>query len=277
MTNPNPGNPFAPAVPTQQPQQGGNPYGQPQQQPPVGNPYGQPQQPQQGNPYGGAPAPAPYGQPQQQPAPYGQPQQPPAYGQQAPNAYAPQQQPAAAPPALDPSMMNAAPPPPPTGDGKGAKWPDMYGRLVAVFPLSFEQRPKNPQFITQQDRASGNLMQDQVTATVVVLDDGQGGFSRPVTWGGNPMRNIAPTDSAPLPYVRKAMWISQSRMVGQLKPYLPQAPGGLGGLVYGRVLKAGNEHNSPWYIGQPTEADTAMVRQYLDAVAQGAVPHPLAA
>jgi hypothetical protein len=261
-------NPFAPNVPAQQQPQGGNPFAQP---------ASQPQQPQQ------QPAANPFAAPAQQPqqAPYGQPQQQPAYGggypqQAAPNAYAQPQQQAAPPAALDPSALNAAPTPPPSGDGKGAKFPDMYGRLVIMFPLSFEQRPKSPQFLTQQDRSNGNLMQDQITTTVVVLDDGRGGFS-PISWGGDPMRNVPPTDTVALPYVRRAMWISQTKLIAQLRPYLPASPGAAPGMIFGRVLKAGNEHNSPWYLSSDvTEADTQLARTYLNLVAQGQVPHPLA-
>jgi hypothetical protein len=273
VTNPNP---FAPNVPAQPQQQGGNPFAQPQQQP-----QAPAQQPPAGNPFA---APAP-----QQPAPNGYyaqpaPQQPQAYPQQQPyqphpapqgpyGQTATQQQ--AAPPALDPNALSAAAPPPPSGDAKGAKLPDMYGRLVVIFPLSFEQRPKNPGFITPQDRANGNLMQDQITATVVVIDDGRGGYS-PISWGGDPMRNIPPTDTVALPYVRRAMWISQSKLIAQLRPYLPQTPGAAPGMAVGRVLKAGNEANSPWYLSTATDDEVAHARLYLNLVAQGQVPHPLA-
>jgi hypothetical protein len=172
-------------------------------------------------------------------------------------------------------MLNAAPPPPPSADGKGAKLENMYGRLILFFPLSRETKPKNPSFITPEDRASGNVMQDQITATIVVIDDGQGGYS-PVTWGGDPMRNVPPSDSAALPYIRRGMWISQTKLIAQLAPYLPQTPGGLGGLVYGRPVKSGPERNAAWYLQTPTDADTAAARNYLNLVAQGQVPHPLA-
>lgn len=265
-------NPFAQPAPAQ-PQQG-NPYAQPAQQPQPGdNPYAQPQQQppaQGGNPFGpGVPAAPPQ---QQAPAtsygtgPYAQtvPQQ---------HAYAPAPQ--TAPPALDPSMLNSAPPPPPSADGKGAKLENIYGRLVLFFPLSRETKPKNPRFITDQDRATGNLMQDQVTATIVVLDDGQGGMS-PVQWGGDPSRNQAHTDTAPLPYVRRGMWISQSKLIAQLAPYLPQTPGGTPGVVVGRPVRSGPEHNAPWHLQAATDQEIATARMYFDAVAAGQQPHPLA-
>lgn len=237
------------------------------------------------NPFAGAapqpvpaqPAPQAYAPPAQQPY-----QVPPApngyYGQPAPQqpqqqAYAPVPQ--AAPPALDPNALAAAPPPPPAADGKGAKFENLYGRLVLLFPLSRESKPKNPRFITDQDRASGNLMQDQITATIVAIDDGRGGYA-PVTWGGDPMRNVPPTDTAPLPYVRRGMWISQSRVIAQIAPFLPQTPGAPGGMVFGRLVKTGPEHNAPWFLQSPTEADTAAARNYLQLVASGQVPHPLA-
>lgn len=256
-------NPFAPAVPAQEQQA-------PQQPPaPAGNPFAAPQQQ-------AAPA---VQQPQQNP-----------YGQQAPQAYAGPQQGApmgypnqpmqqtytgqAAPPALDASRLGAAPPPPPDG-GKGAKLDQMYGRLVLAFPLSFEQRPKNPKFITDADRASGNLMQDQITATVVVLDDGRGGFS-PIAWGGNPSMNQPHTDQAPLPYVRKAMWISQSKLIAQLRPNLPQQPSGVPGMVLGRVAKTGPEQTAAWFLQPATDADLQLARTYLNLVGSGQYEHPLA-
>jgi hypothetical protein len=275
-------NPFAPAVPAaeqQQPAQASQ-----QQAPAAQNPFQQgysstgrhesvsPMQhvqqtyAQQQAPQAYAPPANPYAQPQQA-APMGYPNQP---------TYAAPSPAAAAAPALDRSRLGAAPPPPPSGDGKGAKWSDMYGRLVLVFPLSFETKPKNPRFITDVDRAAGNVMQEQITATVVVLDDGQGG-NTPISWGGSPMPPVPPTDHAPLPYVRKAMWISQSKIIAQLKPNLPTVPSGAPGMVLGRVFKAGNEHNSPWYLEPATEVDITRAGQYLDLVAAGTFPHPLAA
>jgi hypothetical protein len=256
-----PNNPFAgaqqrPPAQTYPPQQPAQAYAPQQPQayvPPTQSPYS--------NPYGVAPG------AQNSPAVYGGPQQ-------QPQAYTPMPQ--GAPPALDPSMINAAPPPPPSADGKGAKLENMYGRLVLFFPHSRESKPKNPGFITDQDRASGNLMQDQVTATIVVIDDGRGGYS-PVQWGGDLTRNQPHTDTAQLPYIRRGMWISQTKLIAQLTPFLPQGPGAAPGLVIGRPVKSGPERNSPWYLQAPTEADTAAARNYLDLVRTGQVPHPLAA
>lgn len=264
-------NPFEQNVPQQQMQAAPNPFSAPApQQQAAPNPFGQavPQQAPQ------AYAPAPQ---QQYPAGYpaAQPQQ---YAPQttAPQAYAPAPQ-QAAPPMINPAALQAAAPPPPAGDGKGAKLVNMYGRLVIMFPLSFEVRAKNEKYITPQDRAAGTVTQEQITATVVVLDDGRGGMA-PVTWGGDPSRNEPDTDSAPMPYVRKAMWIGQSRIITQLKPHLPATPGAASGLVIGRLRRAGNESNSPWYLtSDVTEAEIALGRAYLDLVAQGRYPHPLAA
>lgn len=264
-------NPFAPNVPSapaEAPQQAPNPFGQqqPQYAPPAGNPYATPAAPQQGNPYGGQPqqyaAPAPA---QQQYAPQQQVQQyaaPAAPVHQGP------------PPAL--GQLNTAPPPV-VGEGKGARLADMFGRLVLVFPLSIARVPRNPQYITNEQRAQGNIEQDRLTATVVVLDDGQGGMN-PIWYGGNPAAFpvVPPTDSAPLPYVRKGMWINQSRLISQLRDFLPAGAGQPGGMIAGRVHKAGPNNNDPWYLIAATDAEMHRAQQYLDAVAAGHLPHPLA-
>jgi hypothetical protein len=268
----------------------GNPFAQPAAQQPAYAPQQQPAQVPAGNPFGaGVPAqPAPQGNPYAQPvAPqaYQPPAQQPAYApqQQAPAAYAPpaQQQapaqiPSGPPPALNVGDLRGAGAPPPVGDGRGAKMADMYGRLVLVFPLAIARRPRNPQYITAEQRARGDLEQDQLTATVVVLDDGNGGM-QPIAFGGAPYE-LPPrphTESSPLPYVRKAMWITQSRVIGQLRDSLPQ-PGGAPGMVIGRVVKAGPQRNDPWFLQGATEADLRLGGQYLELVQQGVYPHPLA-
>lgn len=184
--------------------------------------------------------------------------------------------PQAAPPALDMGRLASAPAPV-VGEGRGAALPDMFGRLVLIFPLSIQRVPRNPQFITQEQRARGDVEQDRLTATVVVLDDGQGG-RQPIQYGGKPyaLPPTPHTDSAPLPYVRKAMWINQSRLISQLRDSLPSAPGAAPGMVAGRVYKAGPNQNDPWYLIGATEQEIALVRQYLEAVQAGQFPHPLA-
>jgi len=234
-------NPFLPAQPQQQPAQPAAPV----------NPFG-------------APAPA-----APQPQPFSFPMQP----QQAAPAPAATQ---AAPPALDMGRLASAPAPV-VGEGTGARLKDMFGRLVLVFPLSLQRVPRNPQFITQEQRASGNVEQDRLTATVVVLDDGQGGQS-PIAFGGDPY-SLPPkphTESAPLPYVRKGMWINQSRLISQLRDSLPAAPGQAPGMIAGRVTKAGPNQNDPWYLIGANEQEVTLVRQYLEAVQAGHFPHPLA-
>lgn len=242
-------NPFAPAVPAQPaPPAGGNPFAA-----------------QPAAPAPGAPAQNPYAQPAAAPV---QPQ----YAAPAPVTQAP----AAAPPALDPSRLAAAAPPV-VGEGKGAKLADMFGRLVLVFPLSLASVPRNPQYITAEQRATGNIMQDRLTATIVVLDAGAGRMD-PIQYGGAPHKlgGSPHTDSAPLPYVRKGMWINQSRLISQLTAHLPAAPGAQPGMVAGRVHKAGPNDNDPWYLIAATEQELALVGQYLRLVQSGQFPHPLA-
>lgn len=308
MTNPNPfaapqqqvpqqqapANPFAQQQAPQQqaPAAPANPFGAgvatapaaPQQQTPAGNPFAAAQQ-------APAPAPAPaapqaYAGPQQQYAAPAAPQAPQQW-QQAPAAApaqqwqapaAPQQQAQyAAPPALDPAALNAAPAPS-SGGAQGAKLPDMYGRLALFFPQSLARVPRNPQHITPEQRAAGNVEQDRLTATVVVLDSGPG--TRPggtIEWGGNPhaLGGSPHTNSDPLPYVRKSMWINQTRLIEQLRAYLP-APGGVPGMVVGRISKNGPANNDPWYLAPASPDEIALAQTYLGLVGQGAYPHPLA-
>lgn len=284
MTTPNPfaqnvpaaAQPAAPAAPAQQ---APNPFAQ-QQAPapaaaPQGNPYAQ-QHVQAYAPQQTAPA--------QGPNPFAQGTAP-AYAPATQNhpvqqAYAPQQQQQGG--ALPALGTASAPPPPVAGGGKGAKWADMYGRLVLVFPLSLQQVPKNPQFITDADRAAGNIYQDRMTATVVVLDGGSVDNMAPLQWGGNPyaLGGSPHTNSDPLPYVRKGMWINQSQIIGQCSPYLPGrergGPNGAPGVAVGRIVKTGPNQNDPWYLTTPNEAELALANSYLGLVSEGRFPHPLA-
>jgi len=259
-------NPFAqqqaaPAAPPQAPQA----YAPQQQVPAAGNPFAQ----QQAAPQGYAP--------QQYAAPAQQayaPQQ--AYSAPAPAAV----QTHAAPPALGTA---SAPPPPVAAGGKGAKLADMYGRLVVIFPMALQRVPKNAKFITDADRQSGNLDQERMTATVVVLDGGRVGDLTPLAWGGNPYQiggGTPHTESSPLPYVRKGMWLNQSQLIGQCSPYLPGrergGPNGAPGAVVGRIVKTGPQQNDPWFITTPTDAEIGLANQYLQLVSAGQFPHPLA-
>jgi hypothetical protein len=253
-----PTNPFAPNVPAA-------PQPQAAPAPAQHNPYAQPA------PAAPAPvAPQAYAQPALANNPYAQ------QSQTAPQTYAapaPVQQ-QAAPPAINPAGLVAAGAPV-VGEGKGAKLADMYGRLVLIFPLSLAVVPRNPQYITNEQRQQGNVTQERLTATVVVLDDGQGGM-QPIGYGGQAGPPPIPhSEFAPLPYVRKAMWINQSRLISQLRDHLPAA-GGQPGMVCGRVVKAGPAGNDPWYLQGATEQELHLAGQYLQGVQVGHFPHPLA-
>lgn len=240
------------------------------------NPYAQPAAPAPADPYSNpfttpaAPAPAAY-QPPFPGAPSPQEMQ-----QVATQSYRQATGQQTARPALDMSRLASAPAPV-VGEGRGAALPDMYGRLVLFFPLSIARVPRNPSFITAEQRQRGDVEQDRLTATIVVLDDGQGGQT-PIAYGGKPYAIPATphTESAPLPYVRKGMWINQSRLISQLRDYLPAWPGPAPGMVAGRVTKVGPSQNDPWFLIGATETEVALVRQYLEAVQAGQVPHPLA-
>lgn len=265
-------NPFERPAP-QQPAAPANPYAQPQTPAPAGP------TPTQGNPFGPGAAPqAPPAAPAQQPQ-YGAPTgtgwlaQPSAPATAPAPAYAP---PATAPAPLNMAGLQGAPPPPPSSE-TGAKFADIYNRLVLFFPLSITRRPRSPQYISPEQRARGDVEQDTLTATIVVLDDGQGGMS-PVGYGGNPHElGGKPHDKwAPLPYVRHAMWINQSKVIAQLRDYLPQ-PGAQPGMIVGRLTKEGPKQNDPWYLQTATESDIALATKYLELVQNGVYPHPLAA
>lgn len=185
--------------------------------------------------------------------------------------------PAAGAPMLDPNALSAAPPPV-ISDGKGPKLPDMYSRLCLFFPQQLETVPRNPRYITEAQRVAGNVTQQRLTATVVILDSGPG--TPPggtIAWGGAPHQiGGAPhTNNDPLPYVRAGMWINQSRLISQLQPFLPNgsAPGGM---VVGRLAKAGPENNDPWYLIAATEPEIALAQTYLRLVGAGQYRHPLA-
>lgn len=238
-----------------------NPFAQPAPQQPQSAPPAAPHQ--GGNPFG----PPAQAQPMQQ-----QSFAPPAAP--APQAYAAPQQ-AAAPPSATIGGFRK-PEAPTVGGGQGADLVAMYGRLVLMFPLSLATVARNPKFITEDQRARGDVMQPRMTATIVVLDG-----SNPIPFGGNPyaMPPEAHTKSEPLPHVSKALWISQSKLIEQCQPALTVAgqtgAGSDGAMTLGRLLRGGTEANSPWILGDATEADEAIAMYYLEGVRSGQFPHPL--
>jgi hypothetical protein len=232
--------------------------------------------PAPGNPFGPGPAapPAPYAPPAPAYVPPSNPPAPaPAYGQPASNGGSPW--PAGAQAAPPPTLGRAAAPAPPSeGGGRGAKLPDMYGKLCIVIPTAYDPaRQKNAQFI----KAGESTTQRQMTVTFVVIDDGTFRGQRPIEFGGKPYA-MPPTphnQSAPLPYINKGVWINQTRMIDQLMPNLPGGPKA-GEIVVGRPFKTSPEHNAPWYLSTPTHEELVFAQLYLDAVAAGHLPHPLA-
>jgi hypothetical protein len=272
-------NPFDQAPPQQAAP--ANPFPQPAAQAPAGTPFPAQSQPAPVSPFGQQPpaqAPAPQQQPQQWGAgvaTYPAQQQP----AQAPAPAAPAAwQPQGAPPALNAASVASAPVAT-GGGGQGPELPDMYSRLVIVFPQSIETVPRNPKFITDQQRAAGNITQDRMTATIVILDSGPG--TQPggtIAWGGAP-HEIPPrphTNNDPLPYIVKNKWISQTRLIQQCRPFLPTGPGQAPGIVAGRPAKTGPAHNDPWYLVGASPEELALVQKYIELVMAGHYPHPLA-
>lgn len=245
-------NPFGPAA---QPAAPGNPFGPAPQQAPAA-----------------APAPPAYAPPapQQAPAPaapayYGNPGQPGS-----------SQWPAGAQPAAAPALgAFGRPPAPSIGGGTGADLAAMYGRLVLIFPLSISTVPRNPKFITEEQRLRGDVNQQRMTATFVVLDG-----SNPIAYGGDmySMPQKPHTKSEPLPHVSKALWVSQSKLIEQcgaaLQLVAQAGPGG-DAMVLGRLLRGGNEANSPWILGDYSPEDERVAAYYLEGVKSGQFPNPL--
>lgn len=244
----------------------------------------------------------PFGQPQapaQQPAnPFGQPQAPVAPTQPVSPFYAPTQQQAAPAPAYAPPQAAQAPspqavaqqygtpsytiggtftPPAPTttGGGTGPDLKAMYGRLVLILPIKSETVPRNPKYITEEQRARGQVTEPRMTATFVVLDG-----SNPLPFGGDPysMPPKAHTKSEPLPVVSPALWVSQTKLVEQCSDALAAVQAGRpgDGVVLGRLLKNGTEVNSAWILGEYTQDDAQRAQYYLDGVKSGQFPNPLA-
>jgi hypothetical protein len=193
----------------------------------------------------------------------------------------PAQQPAAPAPGpvavLDPNRLQAAGVP--VVGGTGAKLADMYSRLVMLFPLSIGKQPRSARFISDEQRRNGDLEQDRLVATVVVLDSGPG--TPPgghIDFGGNPheLGGKAHDKREALPYVRKAMWITQSRLISQLQESLPAGPGQAPGIVVGRLAKAGPANNDPWYLIGASPEEMQLAQSYLGLVQGGTFPSPLA-
>jgi hypothetical protein len=154
----------------------------------------------------------------------------------------------------------------------------MYGRLVLLFPHTIE-RGLPSKF---RDQSGQPKVQDKIIATVVVLDDGNGG-QQPIGYGGD-MTSFPQkphTDYGQLPYVRKGLFVWQNSIIKQIEAWLPggpQAPqdGRTPGMCLGRIAKDGPERTDPWYLRDPNEQDTQLANYYIAAVAEGRFPHPLA-
>lgn len=244
-------NPFAPpaAVAPSAPAQQSNPFGQPQQAAPVTAP----------------PTPAWLTQPTAAeqsafiPSPMGAPA----------NVYQP--------PALDAGALNAVAPPAPSGASGADLWA-MYGWLVMVLPTHIESVLIPENYKSDRDRANNRTHRERITANVVVIGDPNGGVEK-LGFGGDPRALPAGskphTEWADLPYIRKGMWLS-GKLIGQLKPGLPPAPGAAPSPLIGRVMKDGPDKTDPWYLTTATAEDLTRGRFYLEAVGRGQFPHPLA-
>jgi hypothetical protein len=242
-------NPFMP-----QPQQA--PPAQPQQ--PAGNPYApqpQPQQPQ-GNPY--APQPQQPAQPQ-----YAPPAQPQYTQQPAQHAYAPQpqyapQQQAPAGLIARPGQFNAPPPPSASGASGMPKVSDLQGRLLIVLPETIQRAM--PSRFTGPGGAPQT--QDRLTATVIVLDGGNG----PFTWTRAAQGQQPQTQTQGTPFVIKGLWIQQTKLIEQLEEALAMRLRGEPGISLGRLWKTGPSNSDPYVLASPNPQEVAEYDAYVSQV-----------
>jgi hypothetical protein len=255
-------NPFGPApsqpAPTQQPP---SPFAPPAPAQPAAPGYAPP-----------APTQAPTA-----PAPYGQPGAPGSSQWPAGATPAPAGTPGGPPAPLAGNFVPVGPPPP-ASDGAGAKLADMFGRLVILFPQSIQYNL--PSKFPNDDGTP--KVQNRITACAVVLDDGQGG-QQPIAFGGNLTKfpHVPHTNSEALPYVRKGLHIWFGSIIKQIEPWLPgganaPADGRTPGMVLGRVWKDGPDKTDPWYLRDATQNDVELANYYINGVATGQFPHPLA-
>lgn len=239
------------------------------------------------NPFGQQ---APYAAP---PAPVTDP-----FGQPNQATYAPPVQPAqmpAVPPATGPASPGypAVPPGPAqahSGQYGGADDPfggpapqtlrprvrDLEGRLLLILPERLE-RGVVSKTLKNKD-ASGNLVpviQDKLTATVVVLDGG------PVHYGGSPealqSSQRKPHDKvAEVPWKIRSMWIQNVGLISQSEIAmlnverrnrgLALEPGAVT-MVLGRLYQSEPATNpqGSWLVSEPTDEDKALARAWLRA------------
>jgi hypothetical protein len=229
--------PAQPQQPYAPPAQPGNPYAQPQQ--PQGNPYAQPQQPQYAPPAPQQPQYAPPGQYTQQPTqqPYGAP----ATALQA-----------------RPGQFSTPPPPSASGSSNMPKIGDLQGRLLIVLPETIQRQ------IPSRFTGPGGVpqMQDKLTATVIVLDGGNG----PLTWtrAAQGQQPVSQTQAAP--YVIKGLWIQQTKLIEQLEEPLAMRLRGEPGIALGRLWKTGPSNSDPYVLAQPQPHEVAEYDAYVSQV-----------
>ncbi len=227
-------NPFMPQAPAPAaPQPQGNPFApqQPQQAPPV-----QPQYTQQ-----------PAQQPQQQPQAYPN------------NGGSPWPQGATAGgPGLvaQPGQFSTPPPPSASGQGGQPRVADLQGRLLIVLPESI-QRGVPSRYLGQNGQAQ---TQDRLTATVIVHDGG------PLAWFPKANGQTMAQRTENVPYVIKAMWIQQTKLIEQLEEPLRLRLQGQPGIALGRLWKAGPGANDPYVMAPPNPQDVALYDQYVSQV-----------
>ena len=144
--------------------------------------------------------------------------------------------------------------PPADASGDMPRLSDLTGRLILFLPERLE-RGVPSQF--KNDDGSPRS-QDRLTATLVILDGG------PVVWGGQ--TPATPRQQEQIPYVAKAFWISQSKIISQLDAALQLRLSGGPGLTIGRLWKTGTEQNSPYVLQEPNAQDVQIYSEYVSRV-----------
>lgn len=149
----------------------------------------------------------------------------------------------------------STPPPPSAGGSGGPRIADLQGRLLLILPESVQRQI--PSKFTNNGQT---VMQDKVTATVIVLDGG------PLQWTPKVSGQLQQPRQENVPYVIKGMWIQQSKLIEQLEEALAMRLRGEPGLTLGRLWKAGTATNDAYVLAAPQPQDAATYDQYVAQV-----------
>lgn len=154
------------------------------------------------------------------------------------------------------------------GPAPASKFPavaGLKGRLLLVKPTKLETG-----ITSRFKEADGSAKtQDRLTATIVVLD-GPATF----TWvdrEGDQQTLTADADGAPfsIPVEFTDMYLSQAKLIGEVKKYLNARPGEAS-MALGRLIKLPprDGQSGAWSLESPTSGDADLARKYIASRAQ---------